>query len=105
VHPIVLQIAVALLTSFFTQVMSNVGATVVMVPLAVNVALAATANPTQFALIVALSASNNFVSLSNPVMAIIAGPGGYRGADLWRAGGPLSLAYIALVILMVNLIF
>jgi di/tricarboxylate transporter len=105
VHPIVLQLAVALLTSFFTQVMSNVGATVLMVPLAVNVALAANANPTEFALIVALSASNNFVSMSNPVMAIIAGPGGYRAGDLWRAGGPLSLAYVAIVLVMVNLIF
>jgi di/tricarboxylate transporter len=105
VHPLVLQLAVALLTSFFTQVMSNVGATVLMVPLAVNVALAANANPTEFALIVALSASNNFVSMSNPVMAIVAGPGGYRGIDLWRTGGPLSLAYVAIVLLMVNIIF
>jgi di/tricarboxylate transporter len=105
VHPFVLQLAVALLTSFFAQVMSNVGATVLMVPLAVNVALAANANPTEFALIVALSASNNFVSMSNPVMAIIAGPGGYRGLDLWRAGGPLSLGYVVIVLVMVNLIF
>jgi di/tricarboxylate transporter len=105
VHPFALQLAVALLTAFFTQVMSNVGATVLMVPLAVNVALAANANPTEFALIVALSASNSFVSMSNPVMAIIAGPGGYRGIDLWRAGGPLSLAYVAIVLVMVNLIF
>ena len=105
VHPVMLQLALAILTSFFTQVMSNVGATVLMVPLAVNVALAANANPTQFALIVALSASNNFVSMSNPVMAIIAGPGGYRAADLWRVGGPLSIGYIAVVLLMVNIIF
>lgn len=105
VHPVVLQAALALLTSFFAQVMSNVGATVLMVPLAVNVALAANAGPTEFALVVALSASNNFVSMSNPVMAIIAGPGGYRAADLWRAGGPLSLAYVLIVLVMVNLIF
>jgi di/tricarboxylate transporter len=71
----------------------------------VNVALAANGNPTEFALIVALSASNNFVSMSNPVMAIVAGPGGYRAIDLWRTGGPLSLAYVAIVLLMVNLIF
>ncbi len=41
---------------------ANVGATVLMVPLAVNVALAANGNPTEFALMVALSASNNFVA-------------------------------------------
>lgn len=105
VHPILLQLAVALLTSFFAQVMSNVGATVVMVPLAVNLALAANTSPAAFALVVALSASNNFVSLSNPVMAIIAGPGGYRSLDLWRVGGPLTLAYLVIILVMVNLVF
>jgi di/tricarboxylate transporter len=105
VHPLLLQLAVAVLTAFFAQVMSNVGATVVMVPLAVNLALAANTSPAAFALVVALSASNNFVSLSNPVMAIIAGPGGYRSRDLWRVGGPLTLAYLGITLLMVNLIF
>ncbi len=105
VHPIFLQLALALLASMFTQVMSNVGATVVMVPLAINVALAADGNPVAYALIVALAASNNFVSQSNPVMAIITGPGGYTARDLWRVGGPLSLAYITIVLVMVNLIF
>jgi di/tricarboxylate transporter len=105
VHPWMLQFAIALLTSFFTVVMSNVGATVVMVPLAINVALAANGNPTAFALIVAMSASNSFTSISNPVMAIISGPGGYRAQDLWRVGAPLSLAYIVIVLVMVNLLF
>jgi di/tricarboxylate transporter len=105
VHPYVLQFAIAVLTTVFTSVMSNVGATVVMVPLAINVALAANASPVQFALIVALSASNSFTSVSNPVMAIISGPGGYRAVDLWRIGGPLSLIYIVLLLVLVNLLF
>ncbi len=105
VHPVFLQLALAVLVSMFTQVMSNVGATVVMVPLAINLALAADGNPVAYALIAALAASNNFVSQSNPVMAIITGPGGYTARDLWRVGGPLSLAYITIVLVMVNLIF
>jgi di/tricarboxylate transporter len=105
VHPYVLQLALAVLTSFFTQVMSNVGATVVMVPLAINVALAANADPRQFAMIVVLSASNSFTSISNPVMAIISGPGGYRMRDLIRVGAPLSLIYLAIVLVLVNVIF
>jgi di/tricarboxylate transporter len=105
ITPWLLLVAVALLTTFFTQVMSNVGATVVMVPLAINLALAANANPVEFAMIVVLSASNSFLSLSNPVMAIIAGPGGYRGADFWRVGGPLTLGYIAISVVGVVLLF
>lgn len=100
-----LEFAVALLTSLFTGVMSNVGATVVMVPLAVNVALASNGSPTEYAMIVALSASNNFVSAGNPVMSIIAGPAGYRTLDFWRVGAPLSLLFLVIIVTMVNLLF
>ncbi|MBJ6982413.1 SLC13 family permease [Luteimonas sp. MC1572] len=100
-----IQLTVALLTAAFSLVISHVGATIVMVPLAINLALAAGGDPTAFALIVALSASNNLVTQSNPVMSMIAGPANYTARDLWRVGAPLSLAYIAVVVVMVNLIF
>jgi di/tricarboxylate transporter len=38
-------------------------------------------------------------------MAIIAGPGGYGAKELWRVGGPLSLAYLIVILVMVNAIF
>jgi len=100
-----LELAIALLTSFFTQVITNVGATVVMVPLAINIALAANANPAVFAMIVVFSASNAFLSMSNPVMSLVSGAGGYRTRDLVRVGLPLTLAFAAIVIVMVNLVF
>ncbi len=100
-----LEFAVGVLTTIFTAVMSNVGATVVMVPMAVNVALASNGSPTVYALIVALTASNNFTSPGNPVMSIIVGPAGYRTIDLWRVGAPLSIAFIAIVVAMVNLLY
>ncbi|MCY7354065.1 MAG: SLC13 family permease [Lysobacter sp.] len=100
-----LEIAVGLLTAAFALVISHVGATIVMVPMAINFALAAGGNPTAFALIVALSASNNFMTASNPVMSMITGPGNYTSADLWRVGGPLSLVYTVIVVVGVNLMF
>ena len=106
-HPSVwqLQLAVAVLTMLFGMVMSNVGATVVMVPLAINIALATGAKPAAFAMLVALSASNNFVTASNPVVAMIAGPGGYRTREIWKVGGLLSLGYLIIVMIGVNLLF
>lgn len=100
-----LEAAVGLLATAFALVIGNVGATVVMVPMAINVALAAGGNPTAFALVVALSASNNFLSVSNPVLAMVTGPAGYRPRDLWRTGAPLTLLYLAVVLVMVNLLF
>jgi len=101
----VLEIAVALLTAAFSMVISHVGATIVVVPLAINLALAVGGNPTAFALIVALSASNNFVTQSNPVMSMIIGPAGYKARELWKIGVPISLIYTAIVVTMVNLLF
>lgn len=101
----VLEFTVALLTTLFSLVISHVGATIVVVPLAINLALAAGGDPTSFALIVALSASNNLVTASNPVMSMITGPANYSARDLWRVGAPLSLAYLVIVVAMVNLLF
>ena len=101
----VLEAAFGLLATAFALVIGNVGATVVVVPMAINVALAAGGNPMAFALVVALSASNNFLSVSNPVLAMVSGPAGYRAKDLWRTGAPLTLVYLAIVLLVVNLMF
>jgi di/tricarboxylate transporter len=100
-----MQLALGLLTTLFSLVISHVGATIVVVPLAINLALAAGGNPTAFALIVALSASNNFMTASNPVISMITGPAGYNGKELWKIGGPLSLVYTMIIVLMVNLLF
>ncbi|MEO6518462.1 MAG: SLC13 family permease [Pseudoxanthomonas sp.] len=101
----VLELAIALLTTAFSLVISHVGATIVMVPLAINLALATGGNPTAFALIVALSASNNLMSASNPIISMVTGPANYTSRQLWRVGGPLSLIYTGVVVLMINLMF
>ena len=99
------QAALALLATGFALVITNVGATVLMVPMAINVALAVGGNPTEFALIVALSASNNFISVSNPVLSMVSGPAGYRGVDLLKIGAPITVLYISVVLVVVNLMF
>ncbi len=101
----VLQLAIALLATFFTLVMSNVGATVLLVPLAVNIAIGAGANPAVFALTVALATSNSFFLPTHQVNALIMGPGGYKVADFMKAGGIMTLLFIAVMMVMLNLIY
>ncbi len=102
---LVLQAALATLTVLLGLVVSHVGATAIMVPIAINVAISVGAPPLPFALIVALSASNNLVSTSNPVLAMAAGPAGYRAWDLMRVSLPLSLLYLVVVLGVVNLMY
>jgi di/tricarboxylate transporter len=100
-----IQTAVAILATFFTLVMSNVGATVLLVPLAVNIALGVGANPAVFALTVAIATSNSFLIPTHQVNAIIMGPGGYHVPDFMRAGGIMTVLFLVVMIAMMNLIF
>ena len=101
----VLMLALALLATFFSLVMSNVGATVLLVPLAVNIALGVGANPAVYALTVALATSNAFILPTHQVNALIMGPAGYQVRDFIRAGGLMSVIFIAVVMLMLNLFY
>ena len=82
----VLQGALAVLTTGFTLLMSNVGATVLLVPLAINIALGAGGNPAVFALTVALAASNSFLIPTHQVNALIMGAGRVPGRGLHARG-------------------
>ncbi|MDT8403016.1 SLC13 family permease [Sulfuriflexus sp.] len=101
----VIQAAVAILATFFTLVMSNVGATVLLVPLAVNIALGVGANPAVFALTVAIATSNSFLIPTHQVNALIMGPAGYRVPDFLRAGSVMTILFLVVMLLMMNLVF
>lgn len=104
--PWVLQACLAILALLFSQVMSNVGATVMMVPIAISVAVATGGNPSAYALIVAVSSSNTFLlSSGHPALMMITGPGGYRGKDFLRVGAPLTLLILATTLIVINLMF
>lgn len=101
----VIQGAVAVLATFFTLVMSNVGATVLLVPLAVNIAIGAGANPAVFALTVAIATSNSFLIPTHQVNALIMGPAGYRVPDFLKAGGIMTVLFLIVMMIMMNLVF
>jgi len=103
--PWVIQAAIAVLATFFTLVMSNVGATVLLVPLAVNIAIQVGADPAVYALTVAIATSNSFLIPTHQVNALIMGPAGYRVPDFMRAGGIMTILFLVVMILMMNLIF
>jgi di/tricarboxylate transporter len=100
-----LQAVLAVITLLCAQVVSNVGAAVMMVPMAINVALASGGNPAVYALVVAISTSNTFILPSaNPVIMIVSGPGGYRQGDFLRVGIPLTVLMLVIMLVTVNLV-
>ena len=92
--PIVLLAVVGVLTSFFTLVLSNVGAAVLLVPLCMNMALRADVDPRMAALVVGISASNTFLLPTHQVNALIMRPGGYRTKDYAKAGAVMTVLFL-----------
>ena len=103
--PLMIQLMVAVLATLFSLGMSNVGATVVLVPLASQIALAAGADPRQLALIVGVCVSNAFLIPTHQVNALIMTPGGYRVADFVRAGGGMTVLFIVVTLIGINLFY
>jgi di/tricarboxylate transporter len=101
----VLQLVIGGLTTAFTLFISNVGATVLLVPIAINLAIATGANPAMFALTVAVVASNSFILPTNQVNALLLGPGDYRVADFLRAGSVMTVVFLGVSVAVLNLIF
>jgi di/tricarboxylate transporter len=103
--PIVLLAVVGIMTTFFTLVISNVGATVLLVPLCMNMAMMAGADPRMAALVVGISASNSFILPTHQVNALVMRPGGYRTVDYAKAGIVMTFIFLFVELLMIYLFY
>jgi len=100
-----LQTGVAILATVFTLIMSNVGATVLLVPLAVSIAVASGGDPAIFAMTVAISTSNSFLIPTHQVNALIMGPAGYKVKDFVKTGGIMTALFLVVSMFMMNVVF
>ncbi|OGR22399.1 MAG: potassium transporter TrkA [Desulfobacterales bacterium RIFOXYA12_FULL_46_15] len=99
--PILLLTVIGIMTTFFTLVISNVGATVLLVPLCMNMAIMAGGDPRMAALVVGLSASNSFVLPTHQVNALVMRPGGYRTVDYAKAGSIMTILFLFVELTMI----
>lgn len=104
-HVLLLLLAIAVLATLFSLFMSNVAATVVLVPLALAIGGKAGINPSALALLVAVCASNTFLIPTHQVNALLMGPGGYRTADYMKAGGIMTLIFLAIAVGFIYLFY
>ncbi len=105
VPDIIFLLIIGVLTSFFTLVVSNVGATILLVPLGMAMAVQMGSDPRLAAMVVALSASNTFVLPTHQVNALIMRPGGYQTMDYVRAGAGMTIMFLVVLIAMLLLFY
>ena len=90
--PYLLLAIVYLLSQLFTETITNIAVASIMIPVAVNVAVAGGFDPRPFIIAVTLAASLSFVTpIGYQTNLMVMGPGGYHPRDYWRVGWPLAL--------------
>jgi di/tricarboxylate transporter len=95
-----------LLTSIFTQVLSNTATTVLLAPIALASAIQLNVQPYAFLMGIAIAASMAFASpVASPANTLVMGAGHYRFSDYMRVGIPLILITLVVAMLSIPVVF
>lgn len=104
--PIVILAGLFLLTSLFTQVLSNTATAVLVAPIALATAQELGIQPYAFLMGVAVAASMAFASpVASPVNTLVLGAGNYRFSDFIKVGAPLILLMMIVSIVVLPILF
>lgn len=96
--PFFIVLAVYMLSSLLTELVSNNAVAVVMTPIAIGLATALGVDPRPLVVAVMIAASASFATpIGYQTNTLVYGPGGYRFADFLKFGIPLNLSLAPIV--------
>ncbi|TYB32089.1 MAG: SLC13 family permease [Candidatus Mcinerneyibacterium aminivorans] len=104
-HPLIILLVVGGLTTVFSLFMSNVAATVLLVPLVLKMQNIGSIDPASLALLVGVCAANSFILPTHQVNAFLMTPGGYKNSDYLRAGGGLTVLFLILTVIVFYFVY
>jgi hypothetical protein len=101
-QPYLLLLGVAVITLALGQLISNMAAALIVIPIALSAAaeLGVFARPLMMCVTVAAAAAF-LTPISTRTNLVVMGPGGYRFGDYWRLGLPLLLLFLAVATFLV----
>lgn len=104
--PLVTLASLFLITSLFTQVLSNTATTVLIAPIALVAAQNLGVQPQAFLMAVAVAASMAFATpVASPVNTLVMGAGNYRFSDYMKVGVPLIFITLIISVLVLPLLW
>lgn len=103
--PMLFYFILIVLTSFFALFVSNVGTTVLLVPLAMSIAAQLGADPKTAGMVVAVASINTFILPTHQVNALIMQPGGYTTTDYIRVGSGFMVLFTVIFMGMLALFY
>ena len=94
--------AVYLLTTIFTEVITNNAAAAMMFPIAYSASSQMSVNPKPFFIAIAIAASASFATpIGYQTNLIVQGAGGYKFRDYLKVGLPLNFSFFILAIILI----
>lgn len=106
IHPTALLAGFFLVTSLFSQAISNSATAILMAPIALFAAISLGVSPAPFLITVAISASTACLTpVATPTNAMVMSAGNYKFVDYFKVGAPLLLIIFATTVLLVPVIW
>jgi di/tricarboxylate transporter len=104
--PMAVLAGIYILASLITEPMSNAAATVLIVPIAIDIALGLGASPQTFVLATVIGASTSFLTpVGHQANVLVLGPAGYRFFDYTRVGAPLNVVLFVVTMITLPLVW
>jgi di/tricarboxylate transporter len=106
IGPFAVMAGVFILTTGFSQVISNTATTVLMAPIVLEAALALDISPYALLIMVVVGASTAFLTpIASPPNTMVMAPGGYGFNDYLKVGLPLTIIFLVISLALVPLIW
>lgn len=104
--PLVMMAVLFVITSTFSQVISNTATTVLVAPIAYRIATDLGVAPHPMLMAVAIAASTAFATpIASPVNTLVLNAGGYKFGDFFKVGVALQLLILAATLLILPVLF
>jgi di/tricarboxylate transporter len=105
-QPIILLAVVYLITSAFTEFLSNNAAVALMIPIAISLAMNLGLDPRPFVIATCIAASASFATpIGYQTNTYVYGAGGYRFTDFTKIGLPLNIICFVVATIFIPMIW
>ena len=95
---LLLILSIGLLSTFFSLVMTNAGAIVVLTPIIIEMAKIGNFDARSMVLLAAVCTANSFILPTHQVNAYIQSAGGYNNADYFKTGIWMTLIFLVIAV-------
>ena len=105
-RPIVLMVAMFLLTAVLGQIVSNTATVLIVTPIAVSAAAATHTSVQPVLMLIAVAGSAALLTpIATPANLMVMTPGGYKFGDYWRLGLPVMLGWLTVSLVVIPLVW